>query len=74
MTEQELRALVRQAIARSSASPTVQAAQVPSAVPVHLHASHGVFLLPTGADGAGPCLIEPAVLCSHCGYCQSYGH
>ena len=30
--------------------------------------------LPAGAELDGPCLIEPAVLCNHCGYCQSYGH
>jgi hypothetical protein len=26
------------------------------------------------AVGDGACLIEPAVGCNHCGYCQSYGH
>jgi hypothetical protein len=40
----------------------------------HLHASHGMFMLPAGADTDGPCLIEPAVMCNHCGYCKSYGH
>ena len=73
MTEQELRNLVRVAIARHSgevARPT------PPASPAffHLHASHGMFTLPAGADTDGPCLIEPAVMCNHCGYCKSYGH
>jgi hypothetical protein len=27
-----------------------------------------------GGDADGACLIEPAVRCTHCGYCQSYGH
>jgi hypothetical protein len=27
-----------------------------------------------GGDDDGNCLIEPAVRCNHCGYCQSYGH
>ena len=27
-----------------------------------------------GGDADGACLIEPAVRCNHCGYCQSYGH
>ncbi len=27
-----------------------------------------------GDDESGACLIEPAVRCNHCGYCQSYGH
>lgn len=40
----------------------------------HLHASHARFTLPRGADGDGPCLIEPSVRCNHCGYCQSMGH
>ena len=31
-------------------------------------------VLPAGADTDGPCLIEPAVMCNHCGYCKSYGH
>jgi hypothetical protein len=74
MNEQELRTLVREAIARH----TVGAASQPSPRPVpaffHLHASHGMFTLPAGADADGPCLIEPAVMCNHCGYCKSYGH
>jgi len=38
------------------------------------HSSHAMFILPAGSDGDGPCLIEPAVMCNHCGYCKSYGH
>jgi hypothetical protein len=38
------------------------------------HASHAMFVLPVGTDSDGPCLIEPAVTCNHCGYCKSYGH
>ena len=30
--------------------------------------------LPAGMDTDGPCMIEPAVACNHCGYCKSYGH
>ena len=81
MTEQELRTLVRQAIAR------VQAAH--GAAPSHLapsdaishprtlapsHPSHALFLVPDGSDADGPCIIEPAVPCNHCGYCKSLGH
>jgi hypothetical protein len=73
-SEQELRALVREAIARhgraASAAPD-------SARPEgfdRTHASHGRFPLAGGSEGDGLCLIEPAVRCSHCGYCQSYGH
>jgi len=39
-----------------------------------LHPSHGLLPLSRGGDGDGACLIEPAVRCNHCGYCQSYGH
>ena len=37
-------------------------------------ASHVLFALPNGTDVDGSCIIEPAVLCNHCGYCKSYGH
>jgi hypothetical protein len=36
--------------------------------------SHLRFTLAQGGDGDGACLIEPAVRCTHCGYCVSYGH
>ena len=73
MNEQELRSLVREAIARHSGGTSQP---LPRPVPAffHLHASHGMFTLPAGADTDGPCLIEPAVMCNHCGYCKSYGH
>ena len=88
MNDEELRALVRAAIARhggAAAEPGAPIAQAgamewgpgyrpPAAVTVRLHPSHGVFTLPAGSDLEGPCLIEPAVLCTHCGYCKSYGH
>lgn len=76
MTEQELRILVRDAIARHAAGGQSTERLAPTALPafVHLHASHGMFTLPAGADTDGPCIIEPAVMCNHCGYCKSYGH
>lgn len=73
MNEQELRSLVREAIARHAAGAS-QPAPRPMPVPFHLHASHTMFAVPAGADTDGPCLIEPAVMCNHCGYCKSYGH
>jgi len=73
MTEQELRALVRDAIARQAGVVTATAS-APQATMLRQHASHGLFVLPAGADTDGPCLIEPAVQCNHCGYCKSYGH
>jgi hypothetical protein len=74
MNEQELRRLVREAVARHGGVSARQFAQLPAAAVVQLHASHGMFALPAGADTDGPCLIEPAVMCNHCGYCKSYGH
>jgi hypothetical protein len=72
MNEPELRALVREVIAR-----TVRPEQPGGRLDAgHLprHASHAMFVLPVGTDSDGPCLIEPAVTCNHCGYCKSYGH
>lgn len=74
MNEQELRALVRDAIARHVRSAPGESA-APSAVALaRRHTSHGLFVLPTGSDTDGPCVIEPTVMCNHCGYCKSYGH
>jgi hypothetical protein len=76
MTDDELRALVRDAIARHLGTAGAVATP-PSAVPAPLwrsHASFGKYLLPTGTDQDGPCLIEPAVTCNHCGFCLSHGH
>jgi len=81
MTEQELRALVRQAIARHTGTPPP-----PSILSAFadrrsslasggwLDPAHAMFVVPTGADADGPCIIEPAVMCNHCGYCRSMGH
>ena len=73
MTEAELRALVREAISRHVAGTATRPSHVRPLAPPH-HASHGLFVVPDGSDGEGPCLIEPAVTCNHCGYCKSYGH
>ena len=70
MTEQELRALVRDAIAKRGG---VAGASAPTA-PARMHPSHALITLPAGADGDGLCIIEPAVTCNHCGYCKSLGH
>jgi hypothetical protein len=82
MTESELRTLVREAIAKHVTSrgplPASGGAAMADAVAQVLsplrHASHSMFVLPVGVDADGPCLIEPAVTCNHCGYCKSFGH
>ena len=76
MNEQELRALVRAAIIAQRGGgdrPGQPATPVPFSM-LRQHTSHALFVLPAGADTDGPCLIEPAVQCNHCGYCKSYGH
>lgn len=71
ISDDELRALVRESVARHlKAEPPVQRA-IPSIVG---HASHVLLPLARGGDGDGACLIEPTVRCNHCGYCLSYGH
>ncbi len=80
MTEQELRALVRQAIGRhAGAAPGSRGRPDPPAAVLNrpstlLDPAHAMFVVPTGADADGPCIIEPAVMCNHCGYCRSMGH
>jgi hypothetical protein len=74
ISDQELRALVRSSIARHSAPASTAQPTERTATGDHMHSSHAKFLLPAGGDGDGMCVIEPAVRCTHCGYCQSYGH
>jgi len=75
VSDQELRTLVRDAIARHTSHRGQPAGTRQPSPPVPFnaaHASHGRFLLTPAEEGQ--CVIEPAVRCNHCGYCQSYGH
>jgi hypothetical protein len=76
MTEQELRSLVRDAIARHASATAVEAARhtLPTAASPRTHFSHAMFPIAGGSDGDGVCIIEPTVGCNHCGYCKSVGH
>jgi predicted Zn-ribbon and HTH transcriptional regulator len=69
MNEEALREMVRAALARRMATPAHASSDEP--LPVRMHMSHARYVLP---DSGGACLIEPAVTCNHCGYCQSHGH
>jgi hypothetical protein len=79
MNEQELRSLVRAAVARHLGTPDAADScphdhvQAPvQAVPVSVLSSHSLY---TGLVNVGDaCVIEPAVKCDHCGYCKSHGH
>lgn len=79
LRDDELRALVRESIARVQSRPALDVGgpaviEVPATTPLaRPHASQILFVLPPG-DEAGSCLIEPTVRCNHCGYCQTYGH
>ena len=70
MNDQELRAMVRESIARAMGS---QLPDISRPVPLTFagHSSHHRYTLP---ESDGPCLIEPSVPCNHCGYCESHGH
>jgi hypothetical protein len=78
MKEHELRALVREAVARhlgDRGGAGAEPGDRPSAAAVpapHVHASHAVYLHLVNAGDA--CVIEPAVRCNHCNYCRSHGH
>jgi hypothetical protein len=70
MDEDAIRSIVRETLARID--PAAAAAGTPTdSVFAQPHASHYRYVL-TPTDG--PCLIEPAVRCNHCGYCESHGH
>ena len=77
MTDHDLRAMIRDSIARqagaSGASRQLGGATDPASA-FSSHASHLRLPLARGGDDDGACIIEPAVRCTHCGFCESYGH
>jgi hypothetical protein len=89
MTDDALRQMVRDAVAREiarSVSPARSAARAPLGVSAQVgapfvaplaafrhHVSHAMLEIAAGAEAGGACLIEPSVACNHCGYCKSYG-
>jgi hypothetical protein len=80
MTDQELRALVREAVQRHLGAGTApqpmpampQASAAAAIGPGHAHPSHALYVTLVNTDDA--CVIEPAVPCDHCRYCKSHGH
>lgn len=83
MTEEQIRALVRDVLARVPSSPRavpmpdrtspLPAGPLPPAA-WKTHLSHGRFVFLAPAEPDAPCVVEPQVRCHHCGFCQSYGH
>jgi hypothetical protein len=74
MNEQELRAVIRDVVTRQLSAQTESRGWSHGESPWKAHPSHLRLPVASGQDDAGPCLIEPAVRCNHCGYCQSFGH
>ena len=77
MNEQELRALVRDAVSRHMGGSPDQAPPAPTRAASSFsstgpHPSHGIYL--TLINTTDACIIEPSVPCEHCGYCKSHGH
>ena len=75
MNDDEIRALIRVAIAKhlgTEANPGTNLRENPRETPRDL-LSFARYPLPRAEDDT-QCLIEPAVRCNHCGYCQCHGH
>jgi hypothetical protein len=73
MTDEEIRLLVRTAIAKhlgAAAAPVPDPRSVPAPV---IPLSFARYAIARAADDV-MCVIEPAVRCNHCGYCQCHGH
>jgi hypothetical protein len=69
MTDEEIRTLVREVLsARQLVPPT---APVAGSRPP---ASFGRVTMVPATPSGSPCVIEPSVICNHCGYCVSLGH
>ena len=62
--------MTRDSIARQSGVPRAPDPIAAFAAQV----SHRRLPLASGGDDDGVCIIEPSVRCTHCGYCQSFGH
>jgi len=78
VNELELRALVRDAVARHLGPRASGAAAQPELRgPIRDtrtvdHPSHAIYVNVVNVDDS--CVIEPGVRCNHCNYCKSHGH
>ncbi len=78
MNDDELRALVRDAIQKHlgpgpSTSGTNSLAPLALGTLGTLSMAFSRYKVQRVSDD-GMCLIEPAVRCNHCGYCECHGH
>ena len=77
MDEQELRALVRDAIARHLGPSTPLAFPGPPPIPPVAAPAGSIAVARfqiARAPGEVDCVIEPSVTCTHCAHCLCYGH
>jgi hypothetical protein len=76
VTDDDLRALVKAAVARhlggGATVPAPAATRAAEAPAWRQHPSHYQYLTVVNVGDA--CVIEPGVQCNHCGYCKSHGH
>ena len=81
MNDEELRVLVREAIQKHLGRPQEGvASRVEATASLRLPSSTEPVLISFSrykvqrVSDDGMCLIEPAVRCNHCGYCECHGH
>ena len=78
MTDDEIRSLIRAAIGKHMGAQAnvesgfIRTDAAPPQPPL-LSISFGRYPLPRAEDDT-MCIIEPAVNCNHCGYCQCHWH
>jgi hypothetical protein len=74
MTDEEIRLLVRTAIAKHLGGSPAPLSDESNPRPVpEPPISFSRYAIPRAPDDV-MCVIEPAVKCNHCGFCQCHGH
>ncbi len=83
MNDDELRTIIRAAIARhmSSSAPATSASTLAKDAPRELRRDDRADIVLSFAQyqisrpaGDTMCVIEPDVQCDHCGFCKCHGH
>jgi len=86
MTDEGLRQLIREAVARHTGSSprtdvrpdtgrvdSLDGGRVALSDPLRPSMAFSLYVVPRPA-GETDCVIEPGTRCDHCGYCLSHGH
>ncbi len=80
MAAQDVKSVVRAVIESRlgiRAIEDTETVPTPVSEPVVLAWSHQLFSATqnsTSGSGKGDCIIEPGVICEHCGYCRTRGY